>query len=181
MPRYVALLRAVNVGGRVVKMDRLRALFEALKLRNVETVIASGNVLFDAGRDDAAALERRIERHLERALGFEVATFVRTAAELAAVAAYEPFAALGPLEAGRDLWIGFLSAPPTADVERAVLALATDVDRFRITGRELYWRRLVRNMESLRLGARLERVLGVPMTMRNATTVRKLAERAPLV
>jgi uncharacterized protein (DUF1697 family) len=62
-----------------------------------------------------------------------------------------------------------------------VLALATDVDRFRVTGRELYWRRLVRNMESLRLGARLERVLGVPMTMRNATTVRKLAERAPLV
>lgn len=178
MPRYIAFLRAINVGGRVVKMDRLRALFEALKLRNVETVIASGNVLFDTATGDADALERRIERHLARELGYEVATFVRTPAQLAAVAAHEPFAELGPLEAGRDLWIGFLSAPPTADVERAVLALATDVDRFHVTGRELYWRRLVRNVESLRLGARLERVLGVPMTMRNATTVRKLAERA---
>jgi len=180
VPRYVAFLRAVNVGGRVVKMDRLRALFEELKLRRVETVIASGNVVFDAGSGDAAALERRIERHLERALGYEVATFVRTPSELAAVAGHEPFPQLDRLEAGRDLWIGFLRAPPAADVERAVLALETDVDRFRVTGRELYWRRLVRNMESLRLGARLERVLGAPMTMRNVTTVRRLAERAPV-
>jgi uncharacterized protein (DUF1697 family) len=58
--RCVAFLRAINVGGHVVKMDRLRGLFEALKLRNVETMIASGNVLFDAPRSATAeALDSR--------------------------------------------------------------------------------------------------------------------------
>ena len=69
MPRYVALLRAVNVGGRVVKMDQLRALFEAMKFKHVETFIASGNVVFDARTDDASALEQANETHLQRPLG----------------------------------------------------------------------------------------------------------------
>src|SRR5947209_3109353 len=90
--RYVAFLRAINVGGRTVTMERLRALFDSLKLRRVETFIASGNVIFDAS-GAPEALERRIERRLEQALGYEVGTFVRSVEELAAVAAHEPFAA----------------------------------------------------------------------------------------
>lgn len=179
MPRYVALLRAINVGGHVVKMDRLRALFEALKLRRVETLIASGNVLFDSPARDADALERRIERHLADALGFEVATFVRTPAELATVVAYQPFDDVAPLEPGLDLWIGFLKAPPPAPVAAALLALGSDDDDLHVHGRELYWQRRTRNMQMLGLGARLERTLGSPMTMRNVKTVRKLAELAP--
>ena len=74
MTSYVALLRAINITGRTIKMDRLRALFAELGLANVATFIASGNVLFDA--DGAAeALETRIEAHLQDALGYEVATF----------------------------------------------------------------------------------------------------------
>jgi uncharacterized protein (DUF1697 family) len=79
---YIAFLRAVNVGGRVVKMDRLRALFEALGLSDVRTHIQTGNVFFRAAGSDRAALARRIERHLERALGFEVPTMLRTVAEV---------------------------------------------------------------------------------------------------
>ena len=85
MTRYVAFLRAINVGGHTVKMDRLRALFEELKFANVETFIASGNVLFDSASKSTDAMETRIERHLEKALGYEVATFVRPLASLAAV------------------------------------------------------------------------------------------------
>src|SRR6185369_8391120 len=63
MPKYVAFLRAINVGGHVVKMDQLRALFEALGFANVETFIASGNVIFDSKSKNVAALERKIDRH----------------------------------------------------------------------------------------------------------------------
>ena len=90
MPRYVAFLRAINVGGHTVKMDRLRVLFEDLRLKNVETFIASGNVLFDTSAKDIGALERKIEKHLEQALGYEVTTFVRAMTDLAGVVAGHP-------------------------------------------------------------------------------------------
>lgn len=114
MTSYVALLRAINITGRTIKMDRLRALFAELGLANVATFIASGNVLFDTG-DAAEALETRIEAHLQDALGYEVATFLRTPAEITAVAAHRPFAA-EELEAAFGLMIAFLKRPPDATV-----------------------------------------------------------------
>ncbi len=96
MPRFVAFLRAVNVGGRVVKMGELRTLFESLGLRSVETFIASGNVIFESNGRSVPSLERRIEDHLRKALGYEVKTFVRTDAEVAAIAKYKPFRANRP-------------------------------------------------------------------------------------
>lgn len=60
MSRYIALLRAINVGGHTVKMDRLRTLFAQVGLANVETFIASGNVIFDTPIQDTRALEQRI-------------------------------------------------------------------------------------------------------------------------
>jgi uncharacterized protein (DUF1697 family) len=90
--RYIAFLRAINVGGHVVKMDRLRKLFEGEGFTNIETFIASGNVVFDgAGRPGKIdALERAIEGMLKAALGHDVATFVRPA-ELRALAAHDAF------------------------------------------------------------------------------------------
>ena len=63
--RYVAFLRAINVGGHTVRMEALRREFESLGATNVETFIASGNVIFDTARRNAAALERAIEEHLQ--------------------------------------------------------------------------------------------------------------------
>jgi uncharacterized protein (DUF1697 family) len=175
VPRYIAFLRAINVGGHVVKMDRLRALFEALRFRNVETFIASGNVLFDARSEDAAALEQRIERHLEKELGYAVATFLRTPPQLAAVAAHQPFP---DLDSSHPLYVGFLKSPPPDERRAALLALRSDVDDFRVHDRELYWRLRVKLLtESKVTGAKLERAIG-PTTLRNVTTVRKLAEKA---
>src|SRR4051794_680361 len=91
MTRYIAFLRAINVGGRVVKMDRLRAAFEVMGFANVSSFIASGNIVFDAADEDPVALERQIEDRLRQTLGYEVATFLRTASELAAIAAHRPF------------------------------------------------------------------------------------------
>ena len=169
---HVAFLRAVNVGGRVVKMERLRSLFTALGFRDVTTLIASGNVRFTPGRQQPAALERRIEQALAEALGFEVATFVRTSAELAALTSAEAMSA----GTGESVLVGFLKAAPDAAARARVLALRTAGDEFDVIGREVWWLRRGRISDSKLSGGTLEKALGGAMTMRNITTVRKLAE-----
>ncbi|HEX8246170.1 MAG TPA: DUF1697 domain-containing protein [Longimicrobium sp.] len=175
MPKYIALLRAINVGGHTVKMDQLRALFQALGFANVETFIASGNVIFDAPETDAAELETRIEAHLRRSLGYDVATFLRTPAEIGAAAAHEPF----PRTDGDSLYVIFLRAAPDAEAARRVEDLGSADDRFTFHARELYWWTRGRMSDSRVTGARLEKALGQPGTNRNLTTVRTLAAKYP--
>jgi uncharacterized protein (DUF1697 family) len=177
--RYVALLRAINVGGHVVKMEALRALFAELGLERVETFIASGNVIFDSAARDVAALERKIEAKLRESLGYEVTTFLRSTAELAAVAAYRPFPAADMDAEGNSLYIGFLQAPLDDEARRRLLALRTELDEFHAHGREFYWLCRTRFSDSVVTGPMLNRALGVPTTTRNATTVRKLAAKYP--
>jgi uncharacterized protein (DUF1697 family) len=95
MSKYVAFLKAINVGGHVVKMDELRELFAGLKFSGVETFIASGNVIFETKSAPDRKLEQRIEKHLEAALGYEVGTFVRSMEEIRAIGKYEPFSSTG--------------------------------------------------------------------------------------
>ena len=90
MPKYIAFLRGINVGGHRVKMDRLRAIFAELGLKDVSTFIASGNVLFTTESGDADGLRERIESQLASQLGYEVPTFLRSPAELAAIVAFSP-------------------------------------------------------------------------------------------
>lgn len=175
MTRYIALLRALNVGGHTIKMDALRGLFAALGFGNVATYIASGNVLFDADEGDMPALERRIEAHLQASLGYEVATFLRTPAEVAAVAAYQPFDA-GEMAGAFGLMVAFLKSPPGAAETERVLGYRRPSDDFAVHGRELYWLRRTQQSETNFSGATLERALRAPATIRNITTVRKLAE-----
>jgi uncharacterized protein (DUF1697 family) len=176
LSRYVAFLRAVNVGGRVVKMDQLRTLFEAMKFKQVETFIASGNVLFDARSDDTEAVEQRIEKHLERALGYEVLTFVRSPAEVAAAAAYEPFGDPAALPPAHAMYVGFLKTRPSDDARHKLLGYRTKIDDLHVREREIYWRCVKSLRESLVSGALLEKTLG-PATLRNVTTVQKLAAK----
>ncbi len=175
---YVALLRAINVGGHTVTMDRLRQLFGELGLANVSTFIASGNVLFEtSGRGSALALERRIAGHLEDALGFPVETFLRTPKELAAIAAHRPFTAPALAAPGARLFVGFLGRKPLPAAARKVLSLRASTDDLLVYGREIYWLCRVPSDEAAVSGAIFEKTLGMPVTVRNITTVRKLAER----
>ena len=177
MPRYVALLRGINVGGHRVKMDALRELFVELELANVATFIASGNVLFDTDTTDLAALERKVEAHLRKSLGYEVATFIRSGPELAAVAAHRPFPAVETENESHSLYVLFLQEPLAEAARAKVEALRTELDEFHLHGRELYW--LVRGKltASLVPGPLLAKASDqAPSTARNITTVRKLAE-----
>ena len=169
--RYVALLRAINVGGHTVKMDRLRAIFEAIPFEEVQTFIASGNVIFNSTRS-AASLEKQIEKILAQSLGYDVATFIRTPAQLATAAAI-------PEPAGVT-YIGFLHSKPTPAASKALLALKTDIDTFKVAGTAFYWFCKTGMGTSRITGARIEKTLGMPATLRNITTVRNLAEKYSL-
>jgi uncharacterized protein (DUF1697 family) len=176
MPRYVALLRAINVGKRIVKMDRLRSIFQDAGLKNVETFIASGNVLFDATAKSSDAIEKRIESALETELGYVVETFVRTPAELAAITVATPFAGSKQHAATNNLYIGFLKATPPAEMTTRLVALKTPNDEFRVVGREYYWSCRTSLGQSPETAKALGKILKLDNTVRSITTVRKLAE-----
>lgn len=175
--RYVAFLRAINVGGHTVRMEDLRAHFEALGFAGVATFIASGNVIFEAGGAGGRKLETRIERHLEEALGYEVATFIRTIPELASIPSNQPFQPSELAGEGHRLYVGFLRSEPPASGKRAVLELSSDVDTLSVVGRELYWLSRVSMRDSPVTGARLEKLIGGPATLRNINTVNRLISK----
>jgi uncharacterized protein (DUF1697 family) len=178
MPRYIALLRAINVGGHTVKMDRLRALFEELELANVTTFIASGNVIFESAARKTGTLEQKIEKHLKESLGYAVDTFIRSAAEIAAVAGHKPFSADLLDMPGSSLYILFLRDAATDVMRKRLNDLRSETDDFHTHGREIYWWSRGKMSESpLFTGTRLEKAVGVSSTMRNSTTVRKMAAK----
>jgi uncharacterized protein (DUF1697 family) len=168
--RWFAFLRAINVGGRTVKMDRLRGLFTEIGLEDVESFIASGNLVFAPPGTDGRALEAQVEAHLAEALGYEVATFVRTLDELARAAASDPFDGSTPARH----YIGFArDAPEAAAIER-IAGLETSNDRIRMVGRDVHWGCETASRDSPVSGAALERALGGPLTLRNRNTVDRL-------
>ncbi|HJW11580.1 MAG TPA: DUF1697 domain-containing protein [Albitalea sp.] len=138
MPRHIAFLRAINVGGHTVTMPALRALFESLGLAKVETFIASGNVIFESASRGSAALQKKIEAHLHAELGYEVAAFLRSDAELAAIARYQPFSA-ATIAAATVLNVAFLAEPASAAAQKALLRYRSEIDDFHVHGREAYW------------------------------------------
>lgn len=155
-------------------MEALRTIFESLGLRGVRTYIASGNVLFDAGGGDTARLERRIEEALHRALGYEVGTFIRTDAEVARIAARQPFAQ-AEWRAARTFCVGFVATPLPAAARRSLAALKTGIDDFHVDGREIYWLCRTTQSESTFSNAVFERVIGVRATFRGMSTIQKLS------
>jgi uncharacterized protein (DUF1697 family) len=171
--RYAAFLRAVNVGrNRRVTSAQLKSLVEELGAEEVATFRTSGNVVFEAPRDMARALEK----HLEKALGHEVVIFLRTAKELKEIAAHEPFPAKRVKASKGKLQVSMLEEKPTAATRRKVLALATEQDPLAFGKRELYWLPSGGTMESDLDRKEIEKLLG-PTTMRTKGTVELLAAK----
>jgi uncharacterized protein (DUF1697 family) len=176
MPTYAAFLRAVNVGKRVVKMEALRTILGKMGLSNVQTMIASGNVVFDTPQRNVSRIEQAIEGELEVALGFTVTTFVRTLAELGALAEH-PLVSGKTLDEGASLYVAFVREKPSPDTRRKLNALKTAQEDFQVYEHHVLWLVRGRFSDSALAGPSLERTLGVPMTVRNATTVRRMVEK----
>jgi uncharacterized protein (DUF1697 family) len=175
MDRYVAFLRGMNLGGRRITNDELGAHFEVLGCEEVATFRASGNVIF-AREGQPARLTTQLEVGLADALGYEVPVFLRSARELLAIAALEPFD-LEAIDASKGkLQVALLAKKPPAAAVRKALTLSTEADRLEIEGRELYWLPQGGISESdLDLKA-LAAVLG-PTTIRTKGTVDQIAAK----
>jgi uncharacterized protein (DUF1697 family) len=174
MSKYVAFLRAINVGGHTVKMGQLRRLFEEMGFSKVETFIASGNVIFESPSKSVKALEKKIEATLEESLGYRVDTFVRSTAELAEIAQYNPF---GDGDSKSPVFVMFTGAGLSGEAKRELLSCATKVDEFDANGREVYWLRRGTYSESLVSPAKLEKIIRMPGTVRNFNTVRRILSK----
>ncbi len=175
MPRFIALLRGINVGGHRVKMDHLRALFGEMGHTDVATFIASGNVIFSSTSDDPSALEAGIEEHLRAALGYDVPTLIRTPTELEAVASFERLEDEGPEDS---VYVMFTEEPVEDAVRSALQGLESDMDGFEFRGREIYWLIRGKLSESPLFGGDVSKAMrGVPHTTRNLTSLRKLVAK----
>ena len=171
--RYAAFLRGVNVGrNHRVSSAELKSMFEELGADDVATFRTSGNVVFEAPRDMA----RKIEQHLEKTLGYEVAIFLRTEKELKQIAAHHPFPAKEVDASKGKLQVSMLGKKPTAAVRKKALALATDQDRLAFGERELYWLPSGGTLKSKLDRKALDKLLGAT-TMRTKGTVELLAEK----
>jgi len=175
MPKAVAFLRAINVGGHVVTMDALRKLFTKMGFDGVETFIASGNVVFES-RAKGATLETKIETALKKALGYEVRTFVRSGAEIAAIGAFKPFTPK-QWEAGLTKVVGLVAAPLSKDAHAALMKLRSPTDDFHVNGREIYWSSTLGQSDSKISNVLLERTLKTSTTFRGINTIHRLTAK----
>jgi uncharacterized protein (DUF1697 family) len=173
---HAAFLRGINLGPRrrVASAD-LRTVFESLGFGDVATFRASGNVVFAAGRESAAKLGARIEKALEQALGYDVTVFVRSAAEIRAIAAHEPFARKLVEKSKGKLQVALLSSKPSAQARKQLLAQKTDDDHLSFEGRELYWLPIAGIRDS-KVNKSIEKLPG-SCTVRTKGTMEQLAEK----
>lgn len=172
MTKYIAFLRAINVGGHNVKMTELKRLFESLGFSNVETFIASGNVIFETTAKDTTKLEKKIEALLKESLGYEVFTFLRTPSEVADIAKYKAFKVKGEA-----LNVAFIAEPLDDLPIQKLLALKNEIDDFHVHGREVYWLCQVRQSDSKFSNLLLEKTIGRRATFRGINTIQKMAEK----
>lgn len=174
MPKHIAFLKAINVGGHTVKMDYLKKLFEQMSFEKVETFIASGNVVFETKTKSIDSIKKKIETELEKSLGYRVATFIRTTIGLNEIAKYKPFKESDLNNTQNSLYIGLLDCQPDKDSEKRVLAFSDEANEFHFHNKELYWLCRKNFSDSGISGKTLEKALGMETTIRNSTTIRKI-------
>jgi len=174
MTRMVALLRAVNVGGRKLPMAELRLLCAELGWQDVATYIQSGNVVFAAkGRPEA--IEKQLEDAIRERFGLEVPVVVRTAAQWAHYPAGNPFAKAAKDEPNR-LMLLLSKAPPADDAERIIEARAVAGEQVKRAGDALWFHYPDGAGTSKLTPTLIDRAIGSPGTARNYNTVLKLKE-----
>lgn len=178
MATIISLLRAVNLGPHnKVKMEALRELYADLGLRDAQTYVQSGNVVFRTDARDLARLRKRIESAIEKTFGVRTDVILRTPAELKAVIARNPFAKRTGVEPAK-LIVSFLGGEPAPDAHEKIAQIKVGREELRLDGRELYIHYVDGQGRSKLTPVVIERALKVSGTARNWNTVTKLLEMA---
>jgi uncharacterized protein (DUF1697 family) len=172
--KYVAFLRGINVGGhKIIKMEDLRGMLESFGYVNVGTFIQSGNAIFETPNANTDRLEKEVQSKLAKSLGYEVEIFLRTIGEVGEIAANSPFQD----DKNSTVYVAFLRREPGSKARDRLLALQNKVDEFAVPGREVYWFRHRDKGESKFTNNMLEKILDMPSTMRNMTSIRKIVDK----
>lgn len=175
--KYIALLRGINIGGHRVKMERLRELFAELNVSNVRNYIQTGNIFFETGETDRAALTTKIERHLFENLGYEVPTFLRTVEELESAIELNPFKNIELAPDTRFLVI-FLQKPLPADFVLPYLSPKNDYEILSATNGEAFCVMKIINGKVTNPAAIIEKNCKMKTTSRFFHTTIKILEAA---
>jgi uncharacterized protein (DUF1697 family) len=174
MARFVAFLRAVNLGKRQVAMATARQVLEELGFEQVSSYVNSGNLLFSTS-GKTSDHEAAIRPALEDIFGFEITTFVRTEAQVRDLATAKPF---GLIATGHTHFALLPLTPLTASEKRAVEALSNEHDEVVVLGRDMHWLIRSKSTETTLGPKRWKEALPAnPTTARNTTMLAKLAEK----
>lgn len=175
MTVYIAFLRGINVGGhKLIKMSDLKQLLETMGLTKVQTYIQSGNVLFES-EVESDQLRQQIEEQISTRFGFSVPVILRTSTELSRIIENCPFP-VETLSEGESVHLSLMAELTTQEGINLLQKFQGVEDEYQIEGREiyLYFRQSIRNSK---LAVQLQK-LGVPSTIRNWKTIKKLASLA---
>ncbi len=174
MTTLIALLRGINIGGNnPLPMKELVALLSELGLREVRTYIQSGNVVFRSNAKDRAALAAKISATIKAQHGFAPQVLLLDADELRAAMANNPYPEAEATPSSLSLL--FLAEAPSHPDLKGLEALKTSSERFKLVGKVFYLH-APDGFGRSKLAANAERLLGVPASGRNWSTVCKLAE-----
>jgi uncharacterized protein (DUF1697 family) len=176
MPRFIAMFRGVNVGGNILKMDRLREICGKLGFKNTKTYVQSGNLIFETDRPQSA-LCSLLEKRLAGETRLPVSVILRTPVELEMIISGNPFVKEKDIDRTK-LHVTFLVKPALKEAVEKLAAIKAGADRFRVAGKEIYLHCPNGYGETKLSNNALQKVLGVNATTRNWNTVNKLLEMA---
>lgn len=178
MITYIALLRAINVGGyRKIKMADLRDMFEKLGFENVQTYIQSGNVIFDSDETDSDQLSQSIKKQIKSDFGHDVPVMIRTRDELKTLIESNPFE--GQDEDPFMLYVTFFLETPPQEKQHELMSLSSKIERFEFLNGELF--SLIDKKTDQKTNfsnGYVEKITGIPGTGRNWRSVNKIFEMA---
>jgi uncharacterized protein (DUF1697 family) len=174
MPLYISMLRGINVGGhKRIKMDKLRASFEALGFERVKTYIQSGNVVFKGGKLSTLKLSERIEERILGDFGFPVSVVSRSSDEMATTIERNPFLNQRGIDHEK-LHVMFLSDAPASAALKTLADLTEAPNQCRSSDREIYFYLPNGVSHSVLMKSPVDRILAVVTTTRNWRTVKSL-------
>ncbi|MCZ7400595.1 MAG: DUF1697 domain-containing protein [Candidatus Methanoperedens sp.] len=175
MTKYIAFLRGINVGGhKPVKMEELKKAFEAMGFKNVKTLLASGNVLFETPETDTDNLIKRIEEELENELGHEIGVLLRTIEEIQSLVDADPFKNIKVTPQTR-FYVTFLSEKPESTLKIPYESIEKDIKIVQVSASEVCsFITLSPIRGTSDLMSVLEKEFGRKVTTRNWNTVTRI-------
>jgi uncharacterized protein (DUF1697 family) len=173
MAKYIALIRGINVGGIVLKMEDLKHILEYIGFSGVRTYIQSGNAIFESREVNKRKMEAEIAQEIKNKIDRDIVVIVKTAEEIGRIAESHPLADLGE---AKNLYVTILSHDPAVPDVEALMETMNDIDRHELAHRAIYSYYGQGYGNSKRSNNFIEKMLKVSATTRNWETMKKLAE-----